>query len=526
MAAQHSMDAGVSSASLSRRTEYLLLAAIIVVGILVRLPLMDKPLIYSGNWRGTDTASIARSYAFNEGVRYNLFYPQINWRGNGPGYVETEFQLYTFLVALLYGVVGEQVWLGRLVSLLFAIPTFLLFYALARRLTAPGAALWALAFFVFMPIMIRYSVAFMPEATVLFFYVAALYCFQRWLDEGRTAVLLLAGVCTALAILVKPTAIHIGLIFLLLLVARHRLSFLKMWQIWVFAAICLLPGVVWYLHARNLYLTYGNTFGVFSGGDSKFGNFSYWLNPSFYRNLIALETRWIFAVGGLLFFAIGFILALRRRHPLLLIFGTITTPIYYMIVARYAQEEWGIQYHIYFAPFAALGTGIGLSWIVLKLRQVGWPDLRRSPYALAGVAGGAALLAALIWTVYMGQSSLYRPSGPNMLTCGTRVNALVPEGSLIIVSTTSESIQDGVPNNYQEPDIFFYSDRYGWSLPSDWHTPERVEAYRQEGASFLVIPDPTLYEDNPALASYLLENARQIGPGPEEGCGIYQFSPS
>src|SRR5258708_8650425 len=183
---------------------------IIVIGVLLRLPLVFLPLNYMMYpWRPTDTASIAHNFVDNG---YHLFYPQIDWGGAGPGYVESEFQLYPFIVAVLYGIFGENVWLGKFVSLVFSALTFITFYTLAYRLFKSRVALWALAFFVITPLDMLYSVEFMPEATVLFFYVAALYFFLRWLDEQKLRTLMLAGVGTALAILVKPTSIHIGII--------------------------------------------------------------------------------------------------------------------------------------------------------------------------------------------------------------------------------------------------------------------------------------------------------------------------
>lgn len=73
---------------------------VIFSGVLLRLPLLFTSLSFGiDEWRQTDTASIA--YHFYENG-YKLFYPQIFWGGNGPGYVETEFQLYPFLVSILY----------------------------------------------------------------------------------------------------------------------------------------------------------------------------------------------------------------------------------------------------------------------------------------------------------------------------------------------------------------------------------------------------------------------------------------
>ncbi len=500
--------------------DYAPVAGLILVAIIIHLPLLFTPLTsgFSDNWRQADTASIARNF-LNGG--FNLFYPQINWGGNGPGYVEAEFQLYPFIIALLYKVFGEYVWLGRLVSLLFAIGTLLVFYQLARMTIGLPGATWALFAFVFSPLIVRYSTAFMPEAAVLFFYVLALTLFQVWLNDQKNRTLWLAGVSTALAILVKPTSIHIGLVFLFLLVERFGIRFLRRGSVWLFAAICLAPGVLWYLHARNLYLVYGNTFGVISGGDSKFGNLSYWLSPSFYLNLVRLDVEWVFTVGGALLFIVGLIVYVKRRTSSLILFGILVIPAYYMIVARYAQEAWGIQYHIFFVPYAALGIGIGLAWLFGHLRQTAIGPI--PTYRILPLAGAIAILLVLFASSRVGLA-LLQSGDQTLYRCGLEVAKMVPKEARIVVSTTSREIEeDGTVNNFQEPDVFFYSERFGWSLPADKHNPELVRKFQQDGARYLIITDTALLDDNQALADYLKTNSRQIGPGPEKKCGIYEL---
>ena len=304
----------------------------------------------------------------------------------------------------------------------------------------------------------------------------------------------------------------------MLLLNRHRLAVFKRWDLWLFAIISLLPGILWYLHARNLYLEYGNTFGVISGGDSKLGNFSYWLRPGFYLNLARLDLKWIFGAAGIVPFLIGLGVVIRKRQQMLLIFGIIVIPIYYMIVARYAQAEWGIQYHIYALPYAAIGVGIGLDWLSGQLKhRVSIRSIIRSPYILVSVAT-LAFVVIISFRIY--RSELLVPVAQPLAECAKSVAYLVPEDSRIIVGTESVANENGTPNNYQEPNVFFYSHRYGWSLPADWYTPDKVEQFRQEGAGYLVMPDDHIV---PALTDYLQENTSQIGPGVESGCGIYQF---
>jgi 4-amino-4-deoxy-L-arabinose transferase-like glycosyltransferase len=485
---------------------------IIILGVLVRLRLLFTPLSFSTDaWRQTDTASIAYHFHLNG---YKLFYPQIFWGGNGPGYVETEFQLYPFLVSILYYFFGENYWLGKFVSLLFSVFAWLLFYLLAKKvLKERQSTIWALFFLVFSPLSLRYSVAFMPEATVMFFYIASLFFFVDWVETSNKRPLVLASACSAIAILVKPTSVHIGLIFALLALDKWGVNILRRWETWLSIAIALTPGILWYLHARNIYLTYGNTFGLLSGGDSKFGTLLSKLSPHLYYHIAYLELKWILGFGAIFLFCAGAVIATRRKALRLIIFGLATIGLYYLIVSRYAQQEWGIQYHVYMLPFAALTVGLGVTWTIQKYKGFARNGL---VWLSTGVFLGATLIL-FFQMLFAGPDDLY--------ACASYVKELVPSNKRIIVSTASEAFDNGIPNNYQEPDIFFYSRRYGWSLPAEWHTPEKLMEYRSLGAAYFVIYSKDLLENNPALRDYLDTNSLQVGPGIASGCAIYRFLP-
>src|SRR5260221_1402904 len=463
--------------------QHRLAVLIVIFGILLRLPLVFLPLNYMMYpWRPADTASIAHNFVDNG---YHLFYPQIDWGGAGPGYVESEFQLYPFIVAVLYGIFGEHIWLGKFVSLVFSTLTFIMLYALTYQLFRARVAVWALAFFVITPLDILYGVEFIPEATALFFYMAALYLFQSWLDNQKWRTLLLAAMSTALAILVKPTSIHIGFVFMLLLLERYHFRTFAKWQVWLFAAISLLPGVIWYLHARDLYLAYGNTFAVISGGDNKFGNvLSYWLSPTFYLTVVGLDNRWILPSFTILIFLLGVVLYLRKRESSLLLFCIIAVFIYYLIIPRFSSTE--VYYHIYFVPFAAIAVGIGLDWLYSQVKSR-FLTKKIGYYAL----GLLSLVVILfIWRPWFGfYPNLFKPSAQFEVDCARLVSVLVPEKDLLVISTRDYTTDNGVANNYQNPVIFFFSHRYGWSLPGDEHTPSQLEQFQKEGAKYFVIYD-------------------------------------
>jgi 4-amino-4-deoxy-L-arabinose transferase-like glycosyltransferase len=483
----------------------------IAVGLLIRIPLITHS---TDLWREADTASIAHFFSING---FKILYPQIFWGGNGPGYVEAEFQLYPFIVSLLYYMFGEKMWLGRLISFLFSATTMITFYFfLAKKLLNHGEALLSMVLYAFSPILLRYNTAFMPEATMMCFYVGGLAFFIRWLDNGKFFYLLLAALSASLAILIKPTAIHIGLIFALL--AIHRFGYrtlLKDWKVWFAMAFCLFPVVLYYLHAHNLYIEYGNTFGLLSGGDSKFGNFYYWLQPNFYYGLANIELLWVFGPLGAFVFLIGLLQSIKRRSYFLLI-GLITLIIYYLIIPRYSGYSRGIQYHVFMAPFAALGFGIGVESL-FNLKY----------YSRVGeILAWISIFAVVLWGAYIYKS--LPQSGEDYISCGNSVQKVVSTNSLILVSTSSRSVDTNVPTlseNYQEPEIFFYSQRRGWSLPADWLTPGKFEEFRHMGAGYYIILDKDLplLNANPSLFNYINSNLNQINSGIGTTCRIYQF---
>jgi hypothetical protein len=507
---------------------------LIALAVVIRIPLIFLPLTYSQDiWRQADTASIAHNFFVNG---HRLFYPQINWGGSGPGYVEAEFQLYPWLTSFLYSAFGQHVWLGRGLSLLFSVGTMAAAAVLLRRLLSKRAALLALAFFLLSPEFLRYSVAFMPEATCFFFYVTALLLFDQWLERRDARTLYLCAAATSLAILVKPTAINIGLLFVLLLVYRHGWAALKQIHLLGAAVIAMAPPALWYWHASRLYDQYGNTFGVISGGDRKFGSLTYWKSLSFYTGVTGIDARWIFGYALIPFFIVGLVVAWRKRAPMMIVFGTITIVLYDFLVARYVEGAQGIQYHIFFLVFAALAVGLGID------RVLEWSSARRVPAAAgSSVApspepspagdetrhlvriGTIALTVAFLAGSTVVYGTFYKTYAADLISCANQMDRHIPAKDLVVITSDSPAVQDGVPNNYENPTLFFHADRYGWSMATDQLEPTRLEQLRKDGARWFVATDEELLKSHPALVTYLSHDP-QVGPGIADSCAIYRLT--
>jgi 4-amino-4-deoxy-L-arabinose transferase-like glycosyltransferase len=477
--------------------------AIIALAVAVRVPLVFLPITYRNDiWRQADTASIAHNFLTDP----NILLPSIDWGGSGPGYVESEFPVYTWTVSLLYRLLGEHVWIGRAVSLVAFTVALSLFWRLAHRLLSPRAAVLALGFFALCPLLVRYSTAFMPEATTVAAYLGALVLFERWLSDRRWSSALWCGAVTALAGLAKPTALNVCLVFALVLVVRREWRRVLTLQTPVFAVVALAPVAAWLWWAARLHAVYGNTFGVISGGDSKFGNLAIWTSPGFYIGVTRIEAIWVLAVGALPLAVVGLAAAVRQAGPALIPAGVLTMIVYFFGVARYAEGDLGVQYHVFMAVYAGLAVGLGLD------RLLDGGRLR----ALTGlVAAGVFALGGV--AAYADQ---FRGWGGEALACGAAMQEVIPPHDLVVITSDDVADQEGTPNNYQDPTLFFHGDHRGWSVASDQDQAALAEAYRADGARWLVVGGETARDPGPALAAYLAEHT-QRGPGLDRGCGIY-----
>ncbi|HEX9614212.1 MAG TPA: hypothetical protein VGA55_01830, partial [Bacteroidota bacterium] len=84
------------------------LVILLALALTVRLYNVEAPLIGAHSWRQTQTAMIARNFYENG---HNFFYPQVDWGGSTPGYFESEFPIYAYVVSLVYQIAGfSEVW--------------------------------------------------------------------------------------------------------------------------------------------------------------------------------------------------------------------------------------------------------------------------------------------------------------------------------------------------------------------------------------------------------------------------------
>lgn len=357
-----------------------------LLGAYVRTINLWQPL--DGNmreaWREADVASIARNY-FREGM--DIRYPRIDWRGDGPGFAEMEFPAYPWLIALGYKIFGYHEIIGKLLSYLFSLASLLIFFKLSRHLLPTLAAAAGSLFFALNPLLFRTANTLQPESLMLMLYLLAAYTFIRWMETDSYSHFLLSMIATALAILAKASAAHLGLFFLFMILRFKGLALLKRWPVWVFGIFSLLPAFLWYSHAHRLWFLYGNSLGI--SNESHWVGWDFFTNPYFIRGILSSEIHFVWMPMGMIIIVAGLLLKKIEKAEQICLLWLISIFIFYIIAARTTADGWAYYYHIVAVPSVALLFGNGVAALNNLLKQKNFTFL----VTVSGlVAGGIIVL--------------------------------------------------------------------------------------------------------------------------------------
>src|SRR5215472_8308733 len=213
-------DISLRDADGAERGPYHATQLVMVIGVLAvaaRLVLINQPYVDHWSWRQSDVASIARNF-LQDGFRFA--YPQIDWAGNAPGYVGTEFPILPFIAAVCYKFAGVHEWIGRIQAVILFAVSLPFFFLLVREIFGSTAAVWASFFYCFAPINVFAGRSFMPDVPSLSFAIVGLYFFLRWIQHGESSSFFVAAIAISMSLLIKITSIVILTPILYLTVGR------------------------------------------------------------------------------------------------------------------------------------------------------------------------------------------------------------------------------------------------------------------------------------------------------------------
>jgi 4-amino-4-deoxy-L-arabinose transferase-like glycosyltransferase len=461
---------------------------ILLIALTIKLIHITYPVLGWHSWRQSDTASIARNFHENG---YNILYPQINWGGTGTGYVESEFHIYPFIVALLYRVFGQHDFLGRVVSLIFSILTVYGLYLLVRRYINEETALWSALIYTILPLNIFYGRAFMPEATMLMCSVYSIYFFSRWLDEEKTKYFLFTLIFTTLAILIKLPTMYLGLPMLYLAFQKHRFGLFKNYRIYMLVVLIFLPVVLWYHHAHQLFLNGGSSFGIWTYGQDKWGTFTLLFDPAWYNDIFfkSIAERHLTYPGFILML---FGLFIKREHKSEKLFDVwlIAILLYIFIAAQAhrAQEYYTLPFDIAASVFIAkfLAKYIPMSSITKTFSA----HRLKATFAVICVVLICILSYLRVARFLNGESM-----GSAVLKIGSDMKSLSNINDKVI------SVSSG------NPSLLYHAHRTGWTVYPVQIDSVFLNKKKHEGAKW-IIAEKSEFENNKAndKLEYLMSN--------------------
>jgi hypothetical protein len=470
---------------LERRWWWVAVVVCCAVGLVLRLHGIHAPLLDHPGWRQGDTAAIARNFAL---IRYNIFFPQVEYNGAPPNYVELELQIVPFLAATMYKLFGIHEVFGRLIDIAFGIGTIAVVGAYARWLFRSAfAGIAAMALYAIFPGSIYYSRTFQPESAMVFFLTAALYAWSRWIvdEDGQSWTGgIVAALLLATAFLAKPVALLALIPIVALIIARRArppaayrpivaallisLVPLALYQPYVAAhaewrwasGIMRLHVVPSLLHA----FTNGHAF-VRKGID-------------FVKALRMLGTTMLGPVGLLLLIG-GFALPLRSKCNAVL-WGWLAGGLIYAYVVVTVER---VDYYLYpLVPLGALAGASAVAWLAERFATSA--ERRRVTLAVLAVAW--------LGTVWLDRRMIapYYVWSHNVYTRSLALDRTLAPGALIVMG-------------HYDPSIMYYIRRKGWMEDPYLWTPFDEQSAIRKGARYFVAVEPKRLARNVELSHWL-----------------------
>ena len=154
------------------------------------------------------------------------------------------------LVAVGYRLAGgERLWIPRFLSSLFWILGSGFLFLLGRKVSREPGALFAVAFYLFLPFGVLASRSFQPDPLMVMLLLASIYAIVMFTEQQTTSWMIASYALSGSALLVKPvTAFVIYVVFGLLAIQSFGLKrSISDWRVFLFVPASLLPSVAFYV---------------------------------------------------------------------------------------------------------------------------------------------------------------------------------------------------------------------------------------------------------------------------------------
>lgn len=430
---------------LARQGEFVFLVVIVLISSYLRTYRLSTPLGDWHSWRQADTAAVARNFVKD---KFDILFPQSDslfalnglQLENPNRYFLNEFPLYNAIVAIVYQQFGINHVYARMVSIFFSSLGLVFLYFLVRELLGKWYAILTALFFTFNAYNIYYSRVVLPDPMFVALSTVSLYWCIKWVKSKRSLYGLLLGITYAMAILVKPYALFIGIPMLYWVLDNwgFKRTFSKPFN-YLVLALALVPFIFWRIHISAYPEgSFASTW-LLNGGNIRFKGA--WFRWIFYDRL----SRLIFGTGGFVLFFVGLIRSHISRNRSFFFVWTLAIFLYFTVFAK-----GNVNHDYYQLPIIPLGSAL-VSIGFIDLIKLGKTRLQKT--INFSIACFLFLLAlAFSWYEVRGYFNINNEA---MVKAGQAINELAPPDALVIAP-------------YQADPAFLYqTNRHGWPIGGD-----------------------------------------------------------
>jgi Dolichyl-phosphate-mannose-protein mannosyltransferase len=464
------------------RAHAIALAGILLLALALRLYGVHNPILDHPGWRQGDGAAIARNFLL---LRDNVFYPQTDYNGPPPNYVELELQIVPFAAAQLYRAFGVHEIFLRFLVIAFSLATIPLIFALGAELFSPRAGLIAALGYAISPGPVYYGRAIIPESVMLFFCAGALLWWWRFLMRRRAADLAFACIFAAFAALAKPPGLLILVPMLAAAAFKYSAKALADWANYLLLAVVLVP----------LWLYFGHLHAIAEW---------HWASGITSKHVLPALAAALRGPAPLLR-ALGGVLALQR-----MLAATILGPALFALVllAAFTQprDPTGGMRSCFFGAWIA--TLVVYAFVVVNVERV---DYYLMPFALFSVlyAAGAldwimervvspspgiltcvALAASVFFLTYTNMLEIhpYYTWSRSVYAAATEVRKTIEPGTLIVMG-------------HYDPAVLYTIGHRGWEEdPLLWNVHDMTSAIAKGARYFIAVEVPRFRANRPLYA--------------------------
>ena len=320
--------------------------------------------------------------------------------------------LMEVLAAFGYRLVGgENFWISRLLSSIFWITGGSFLYLIARKITGQmSAALFSMAFYLFLPFAVSASRSFQPDPLMVLLLLASVYSILRFYENHSAFWLVACYVLSGSAIFVKPVSLFaIYTVFGLLAIYKFGVKkSVTNLGLALFIPMTLLPGLIFYLY------------GILAAGvlqNQVQASFlpQLLITPFFWRGWLN-NIREVIGFPALIGSLIG-VLLLQNGLTKLPLVGLWSGYALFCLVFNYhiATHDY---YHLQLIPIVALSLGPVVALIFERLQEV-------NPEWHWRMAIGCVLSLALVLSLTVARANLTNPGFENKVRSAQEIGELV-----------------------------------------------------------------------------------------------------